>query len=543
MTEILNFIFFILNFILPFLFVIGILIFIHELGHFLLAKRSGVKVEKFSLGFGKRILGFRRGETEYLISLLPLGGYVKMYGEGGEGGFIIDNVEPSSQAEKVGFKSGDKLINVEGIDLNNLSRWKQLESTLSKNPEQEYTFVIERDEKKLKLKVKPEGLNGIRAFSEKDYPRSFSNQSILNRFRIVFAGPFMNLAFPFLLLPIVFMLGINVPAYLEKPPVIGYVEPDSSASKAGFHRGDKILEINGESLKTWRDANITFLSNPGSILKVKVERDGEIKTLEFKASPSTEGLVATGLGETLKAIVGNILDGSPAERAGLRKGDKILAINGVKVLDWYDMKSIIKEKANQEVTLLIERDNNQLEIKITPEPLEVKGQGAIGITPYRDEIQKKYGFFESIVEGFKEAAKLVAEVTVLLLSFLYKLITGKISLGAAGKSIAGPILIAKISGAAAEGGLATLLQFTAFISINLGLINLFPIPMLDGGHILYLAIESIRKRPLSQRTLEICQRVGFTFLIFIMFLAVYNDLSKLKGSIIESISKVLEAFR
>src|SRR3972149_4094942 len=401
--------------ILAFLFVIGILVFIHELGHFILAKWSGVKVEKFSLGFGKRILGFRRGETEYLISLLPLGGYVKMYGEGGEGGFIIDNVEPSSQAEKVGFKSGDKLINVEGIDLNNLSRWKQLESTLSKNPEQEYTFVIERDEKKLKLKVKTEGLNGIRAFSEKDYPRSFSNQSILNRFRIVFAGPFMNLALPFLLLPIVFMLGINVPGYLEKPPVIGFVEPDSSASRAGLRTGDKILEV--------------------------------------------------------------------------------------------------------------------------------KGQGAIGITPYRDEIQKKYGFFESIVEGFKEAAKLVAEVTVLLLTFLYKLITGKISLGAAGKSIAGPILIAKISGAAAEGGLATLLQFTAFISINLGLINLFPIPMLDGGHILYLAIESIRKRPLSQRTLEICQRVGFTFLIFIMFLAVYNDLSKLKGSIIESISKVLEAFR
>ncbi len=539
MTEILNFILF----ILPFLFVIGTLVFIHELGHFILAKWSGVKVEKFSLGFGKRILGFRRGETEYLISLLPLGGYVKMYGEGGEGAFIIDNVEPSSQAEKAGFKSGDKILSVDEINLTAYSGWKVLESTLSENLEREYTFVIERDEKKLILKVKPEGLNGIRAFSEKDYPRSFSNQSILNRFKIVFAGPFMNLALPFLFFPIVFMLGINVPAYLEKPPVIGYVEPDSSASKAGFHRGDKILEINGESLKSWRDANITFLSNPGSILKVKVERDGEIKTLEFKASPSTEGLVATGLGEPLKAIVGNIIDGSPAERAGLRKGDKILAINGVKVLDWYDMKFIIEEKANQEVTLLIERDNNLLEIKITPEPLEGKGHGVIGINPYIDEIQKKYGFFESIVEGIKEAAKLLAEVTVLLLSFLYKLITGKISLGAAGKSIAGPIFIAKVSASAAAGGLATLLQFTAFISINLGLINLFPIPMLDGGHILYLAIESIRRRPLSQRTLEICQRVGFTFLIFIMFLAVYNDLSKLKGSIIESISKVLEAFR
>ena len=162
--------------ILAFLFVIGVLVFIHELGHFILAKWSGVKVEKFSLGFGKRILGFRRGETEYLISLLPLGGYVKMYGEGGEGAFIIDNVEPGSQAEKAGFKSGDKILSVDEINLTAYSGWKVLESTLSENLEREYTFVIERDEKKLKLKVKPEGLNGIRAFSEKDYPRSFSNQ-------------------------------------------------------------------------------------------------------------------------------------------------------------------------------------------------------------------------------------------------------------------------------------------------------------------------------------------------------------------------------
>jgi len=529
--------------ILAFLFVIGILVFIHELGHFILAKWSGVKVEKFSLGFGKKILGFRRGETEYLISLLPLGGYVKMYGEGGEGGFIIENLEPSSPAEKVGFKSGDKIISIDEINLTAYSRWKELEFTLGKDLEREYTFVIERDEKKLKLKVKPEGLNGIRAFSEKDYPRSFSNQSILNRFKIVFAGPFMNLALPFLLLPIVFMLGIGVPAYLETPPVIGYVEPDSSASQAGFQKGDKILTIDGENINTWRDANIAFQSNPGALLKVKVERGGEMKIFEFKASPSPEGIVEIGIREPLEAKVGSVIDGTPAERAGLKKGDKVVAINGIIVSDWYHMKSIIENKTNQEITLLIERGSSRLEVKVTPEPMQGGSQGAIGITQYIEEIQKKYGFFESIVEGIKEAAKLVVEITVLLLSFLYKLITGKLSLSAAGKSIAGPILIAKVSGSAAEGGLATLLQFTAFISINLGLINLFPIPMLDGGHILYLSIESIRRRPLSQRTLEICQRVGFTFLIFIMFLAIYNDLSKLKGSIIESIGRLLEAFR
>ena len=534
-----------MTYILAFLFVIGVLVFIHELGHFILAKLSGVKVEKFSLGFGKRILGFKRGETEYLISLLPLGGYVKMYGEGGEGGFIIDNVEPASQAERTGFKSGDKILSVDEINLTAYSGWKELEFTLSKNLEREYTFVIERDEKKLKLKVKPEGLNGIKAFSEKDYPRSFSNQSILNRFKIVFAGPFMNLALPFLLLPIVFMLGIGVPAYLETPPVIGYVKPDSSANQAGFQKKDKILTIDGKNINTWRDANIAFQSNPDALLKVKVERDGEVKTFEFKASPSHEGIVEIGIREPLEAKVGSVIDGTPAQKAGLKKGDKILAINGVGVSSWYQMAYIIENKTNQEVTLLIERGGSRLEVKVTPELMKEnsKVKGAIGIESYIEEIQKKYGFFESIVEGIKEAAKLVVEITVLLLSFLYKLITGKLSLSAAGKSIAGPILIAKVSGSAAEGGLATLLQFTAFISINLGLINLFPIPMLDGGHILYLSIESIRRRPLSQRTLEICQRVGFTFLIFIMFLAIYNDLSKLKGSIIESIGRLLEAFR
>ncbi len=529
--------------ILAFLFVIGILVFIHELGHFIMAKWSGVKVEKFSLGFGKRILGFRRGETEYLISMLPLGGYVKMYGEGGEGAFIIDSVDPGSQAEKAGFKSGDKIVSVDDINLTSFSKWRELEFTLSANPEQEHTFVVERDERKLKLRVNREGLDGLKAFSEKDYPRSFSNQSIAKRFKIVFAGPFMNLALPFLLLPIVFMLGITVPGYLEKAPVIGYVEKDSPTSQAGFQKGDKILKIEGKNIDTWRDANIAFQSNPDSILKVEVERGGDIKYLEIKSQSSPEGLVATGLGEPIKAAIGSIIDGSPAERAGFKKGDKILSINNKEVSDWYQMASIIREKPNQEITLTIERDNKRLEIKVTPEPMQGSSQGAIGITPYRDEILKKYGFFESIVQGVKEAAKLVAEVTILLLTFLYKLITGKISLGAAGKSLAGPILIAKVSGSAAEGGLASLLQFTAFISINLGLINLFPIPMLDGGHILYLAIESIRRRPLSQRTLEICQRVGFTFLIFIMVLAIYNDLSKLKGSIIESLSRLFEAFK
>src|ERR1700737_2175072 len=150
---------------LAFVFVIGVLVFVHELGHFLVAKWSGVRVEKFSLGFGKKILGFRRGETEYLISMLPLGGYVKMYGEGGEGNFIIDRVALGSLAEKAGFKSGDKIIGIDGIDLLSFPEWRQLEFALKENPEREYAFVIEREEKKLTLKGAAKDVDGAKIFS------------------------------------------------------------------------------------------------------------------------------------------------------------------------------------------------------------------------------------------------------------------------------------------------------------------------------------------------------------------------------------------
>ncbi|MFQ5788396.1 MAG: RIP metalloprotease RseP, partial [Thermodesulfobacteriota bacterium] len=420
----------------------------------------------------------------------------------------------------------------------------ELENTLNTNNEKEYIFSIERNEKRIKLKSMAENLEGLSAYSEKEYPRSFSNQSIISRLLIVVAGPFMNFFLPFIFLPLVFIIGISVPAYLESSPVIGFVEPDSAAGKAGFQKGDKVIEVNGKKIKNWRDLNIKFQSNPDVPLNVTVERNGIPETIEFIASPSSQGIVEVGLAEPLEAKVGSVIDGSPAAQKGeLKKGDQILSINGNKVSDWYDMASIIRNNANKEITLLVNRDDKQLEVKITPETIEGSNQAAIGITPERDQILKKYGLFEAIFEGIKEAAKLIIEVIILLFSFLYKLITGQISLGTAGKSLAGPLLIAKVSGSAAESGLASLLQFTAFININLAIINLFPIPMLDGGHVLYLSIESIKRKPLSQRTLEISQRIGLTFLIFIMFIAIFNDITRLKGSIIQSISRILEAFK
>ncbi len=529
--------------IIAFIFVIGILVFIHELGHFLLAKWSGVRVEKFSLGFGKKLFGFTRGETEYLVCALPLGGYVKMYGEGSEGNFIVDGVAPGSDAEKAGFKPGDRIVSIEGVELTSYSKWKQLEASLETAPEKDYLFTVERDDKKIELTAKARNLEGAKTYSEKEYPRGFSNQPILNRLLIVVAGPFMNFLLPFIFLPIVFMIGITVPAYLESAPVIGYVKPESAAAEAGFLKGDKILEIDGKEVANWKDVNIQLQTNPDAVLDIKVDREGETETIPVKATASPEGIVAIGLGEPIKARVGTVIDGTPADQADLQKGDEILEINGTKISDWEQMASIIKENSGKEITLLINREGSELTKNITPETSAETGKGAIGIAPYQEEIVKKYGFFESIANGIKEAAKMIVEVVVLLFGFLYKLVTGKIALGTAGKSLAGPILIAKVSGSAAESGIAQLLQFTCFISINLAVINLFPIPMLDGGHVLYLAIESVKKKPLSQRTMEISQRIGLTILIFIMFLAIYNDISRVKGDIVNSLSRLIDTVK
>ena len=348
----------------------------------------------------------------------------------------------------------------------------------------------------------------------------------------------MNFILPFFLLPLVFIVGIQVPAYLEKAPVVGYVSPESPAAEAGFKVNDKIISIEGKKVKDWRDANIAFQSNPDSTINVEVERNEQLTNLKLDTFASQEGVVAVGLAEPLPAKIGSVIPGSPAQKAGLEKGDKILKINNEPIADWENMAGVIRQNADKKISLEVERNGKLLDFQTTPEINPQNNQGAIGITLYREEITKKYGFFESVYKGVVEAANMIIEVTVIFFGFLFKLFTGKIALSTAGKSIAGPLFIAKISGTAAQSGLGQLLNFTSFISINLAVINLLPIPMLDGGHILFLLLEKIKGRSLSNKTLEITQRVGFTLLIFIMFLAVYNDFLRLKGDIFGWLGKL-----
>lgn len=524
--------------LLAFIFVIGILVFFHELGHFVVAKWCGVRVEKFSLGFGKKIISFIRGETEYLISLLPLGGYVKMYGEGLEGNIIVEK----TPSKDFGLYSGDRIIEIDDIDLKKYKKWGKLLDTLRLNPK-ERNLKVERDGKTIELSTTVDNLELLEAYSEAEYKRGFSNKSVLNRFLIVIAGPAMNLIIPFFFMPVVFMVGISVPAFLEKSPEIGFVKTDSPADKSGFMQGDKIIRIEGKDVDNWRDVNIAFQSNPDIILNVEVDRNGTTENLKLKAEATPDGIVAVGLREPLPAKIGAVADNQPADNAGLIKGDEIVSIDGTEIRDWDQMSDVIKNSNGKELDLVINRNSSEQNIILKPELDQQLNKYVIGINPEIEEIVKKYGFFESLFTGIKEAAKMTIEITLLFFGFLFKLFTGKIALGTAGKTIAGPLLIAKVSGSAAQNGISSLLQFTSFISINLALINLLPIPMLDGGHILYLFLEKIKRKPLNPKTLELSQKIGFTLLIFLMFIAIYNDITRMKGDILNQVYKLLELFK
>lgn len=531
--------FLVMTTILAFIFVIGILVFFHELGHFLLAKRSNIRVEKFSLGFGPKLVSFVRGETEYLISALPLGGYVKMYGEGKEDNVIVESVSDTGSP----LASGDRIVGIKGFNLKEYENWEGLLYALKSEPHQEKEVEVERDGKVHSFSVSSLAFYDIEAYYEKDYQRGFSGKSLTDRFLVVIAGPAMNFIIPFFFMPLVFMFGISVSGYLEDIPDITYVTKDSPAHLSGFAAGDRILSINGKEVKNWKDVNIAVHSNPDSLLEFRVKTGNETKTLTLFAEAGPEGRVETGFARPIDATIAEVAEDRPAWRAGIRPGDRIKAIDGVEVTDWNHMSDIIAESNGKELDFTIERGEEKMHFRLAAQMQEDLGRYIIGITPSTDRVLKKYGFFESISRGIAEAARMTVEITILFFGFLFKLVTGKIALATAGKTVAGPLLIAKVSGDVAQSGISNLLQFTSLISINLALINLLPIPMLDGGHLLYLAIEKIKRKPLSIKTLEITQRIGFSFLIFIMAAALYNDIIRMREDIFSQFGRILDLFR
>ncbi|MHB8845581.1 MAG: RIP metalloprotease RseP [Nitrospirota bacterium] len=418
-----------------FLIVIGILVFVHEFGHFIMAKRAGVRVEKFSLGMGPRLFGYKKGDTDYVISALPLGGYVKMAGE---------------------------------------------------NPDEESTGA----------------------------PDEFPSKTVWQRAKIAAAGSLTNIAVAFLLMPLVFMVG----TYAEGPAKVGYVEKGSPAEKAGFQAGDVIEEINGRRISDWTKALSLIAVNPDTNVTVTLDRSGEKKVLALRPEAATELRIGSaGLIPDMPAEIGRLRPGLPAEKAGIKVGDKVLAVNGTTIYHWNQFSLMVKESGGKDLVLQIERAGKREERTIRP--VMDGGRYVIGVEPAVRLVFKKYGFIESVQMGFAKTIE-TADLTLITLK---KLFTFSLSI----KTLGGPVMIAQMSGQAASAGLSSFLGLMATISLSLGMLNLLPIPVLDGGMLLFLAIEAIRKKPLSQKVMEVSQSIGAALLITLIVVVSYNDVMRL----------------
>lgn len=427
---------------------LGVLIFVHELGHFAVAKMLKVKVLAFSLGFGP-VLWSRQGkETEYRLSAIPLGGYVKMLGEGPE----EEGKEP--------------------------------------DPEEAH--------------------------------RSFAQQSVGRRMAIVVAGPLMNLALPFVVLPLAFMVGMQTPVYLLEKPCVGHVVADSFADNNGFETGDCIRSIAGNQITSWEEANKQLLAHTSESIKVTVTRDGDTVQLPMTPSDDTlQGLQSIGLLPQQPAVVGSVQQEMPAAAADLQPGDRILAVAGQDIRSWYDLKEIIQAQGQQSIAFRVKRGQEVLTKHITPQRRQPEGPLLIGIAPRQEQVLRHYAFGPAVVEGAQRSHELIALTGL----FLQKLFTGQVSTD----NIGGPIMVVQIAGQAAQTGLATILSVLAFLSIQLGILNLLPVPVLDGGHLLFMLVELVRGKALSLRAREMAQQVGMALLLMLMVLAFYNDIMRFFG--------------
>lgn len=449
----------ILNSILAFIVAIGLLVTVHEFGHFLVARLVGVKVLRFSIGFGPALLrwGGRNGGTEYVLAALPLGGYVKMLDE----------------------REGE--------------------------------------------------------VAEADRELTYNAQPVSRRLAIVLAGPLFNFLFAILAYWTVYMAG--VPGI---QPVVGAVEPASVAANAGFEEQDRIVAVNGKVTSTWNVATIALLEGllEDERIQVTVLRaSGEKETLRLQvdnARPLTEpGALLPGLGlsEWLPEMVpeiGEVLPGSAAEAAGLRRGDRILQSGGQPVEGITAWIEQIQASPGETLPLEVLRDGEVIQLEITPERVTDSGTvtGRIGaqVGVSRDVAERlfaleQYGPGEALWRGVVQTG----DISLLTLRVLGRMLTGDVSL----KNLSGPINIADYAGRSASYGLVSFLVFLAIVSISLGVLNLLPLPILDGGHVFFLLWEGLRGAPIPVEAEAIGQRIGIVLLALLMSVAFYNDIVRL----------------
>ena len=423
--------------------ILGFMILIHEFGHYAVAKLLGVRVEQFAIGFGKRLIGFRKGETDYRINAIPLGGYVKMSGE---------------------------------------------------NPMDERTGD----------------------------PREFMSHSRWHRFLIAIAGPTMNILLAIVLLTGVYMVHYEYAAYMDQQAVVGFVEPNSPAAKVGIQRGDRIVQIDGVHDPTWEQVGIKELLNPNQPLSFAVQRDG--KTIQGSVVPvpvTTSEVGSAGWHPDEPVVVGEIEQGLPADKIGIKPGDKIVALDGQPLPSIQFMIERLQQTKTKPVQLTVDRSGQILTLTATPVLAPTNGESHYRLG-FRNMPETKVSRLP-LPEAFSHSLKDNERFSVILLQLVGKLVQHKVSL----KTVSGPIGIAQQAGEAAqEKGWTPLLALTAAISLNLGIFNLLPIPIMDGGVILLLFIESLMGRDISLPIKERIYQAAFVFLVLFAAVVIYNDIAK-----------------
>jgi regulator of sigma E protease len=443
--------------LVSFVVVLGVLIIVHELGHFFMARLAGVGVERFSVGFGPVLWRFRGKETEYCLSVIPMGGYVKMMGDD-------ENPLEGGKAPVI-------------------------------NP-----------------------------------AKAFNHKPLLARFLIVFAGPAMNFVLAVLIAALMFTT-IGRPV---APAVVGRVTEGGPAARAGLTTGERIVAVDGRPVQYWEDLARVVQSAGGRTLQVTMrgataERTVALTPVQAKRKDlfgDDQTVWEIGAAPYIPAAIGDTVAGDPADRAGLKPGDVVVAVEAQPVLSWDELAERIHRRAGQPTRLEVRRGTEALSLTVTPRKGKIPGPdgkelevGLVGIRPGGGATMVRSDPASGLWEGLAWSG----DVTVKTAVGLYKIVVGQLDRS----NIGGPIQIAKTAGEQARQGLVSLALFTAVISINLFLLNLLPVPMLDGGHLLFFAFEAVLGRPLSVRKREVAQQVGFALLMLLMVFAFYNDFKRI----------------